>query len=101
MFAMSIIYYTALTHSLSLTELEHLPRALICVNKAGIIEWIEKDVASGRLHQVLEGHGAKGTEVIRIDEGGLVPGLVDTHTVSPLDKSCLTRGGVCTKRLTR
>lgn len=79
---MSTIYHTALTHSLSLTELEHLPQALLCVNECGIIEWIEKDVDTEKVDEVLKKYGAEGVEVVRIDDGGLVPGLIDTHTVS-------------------
>ena len=85
---MSTVYYTALTHSLSLTELEHLPRALISVNEAGIIEWVEKDVAPEEVDQVLKEHGAEGASLVRVSEGGLVPGLVDTHTVSPSLRIC-------------
>ena len=79
---MSTIYYTALTHSLSLTELEHLPRALLSVNEAGIIEWIERDVTPEAVDEVLKDHNTRDAKVVRIDEGGLVPGLIDTHTVS-------------------
>lgn len=79
---MSTVYYTALTHSVTLTQLEHLPRALLCVNQAGIIEWIEKDVQADEVERVLAEHGAEGVNVVRTDGGGLVPGLVDTHTVS-------------------
>jgi hypothetical protein len=83
------LYHTPLTHSISLTELVHLPRALICVSPGpvGIIEWIEEDVEPSMLEQVASGHGvilADGdVEVVEIREGGgIVPGLVDTHTVS-------------------
>lgn len=81
---MSTIYYTALSHSLSLTELEHLHRALLCVNEAGIIEWIEKSVSPEEVDSEIEKHGAVGVQVVRIENGGLVPGLIDTHTVSSL-----------------
>lgn len=87
---MSTIYYTALTHSLSLTELEHLPRALLCVNEAGIIEWMERDVTSEAVDRVLKEHGAEGASLVRVSEGGLVPGLVDTHTVSTYLSTQLT-----------
>lgn len=80
---MSTVYYTALTHSVSLDRLEHLPRALFCVDESGIIEWIEKDVAPDSVERLLATHGAADVDVVRIDEGGLVPGLIDTHTVSP------------------
>jgi hypothetical protein len=77
------IYNTSYTHSISLTELEHVPKALICVGETGIIEWIEKDVAEERVERVLADHGLRigDVEVVKIDEGGIVPGLIDTHTV--------------------
>jgi cytosine/adenosine deaminase-related metal-dependent hydrolase len=79
------VYQTAFTHSVSLTELEHVPRALICVDSTGVIEWIEKDIGDEEVDKVLADHGMTDVEVIKIDQGGLVPGLIDTHTV------CLSR----------
>jgi guanine deaminase len=77
------VYYTAFTHSISLTELEHISKALICVGETGIIAWIEKDVSERDIDRVLADHGLRieDVEVIKIDEGGIVPGLIDTHTV--------------------
>jgi hypothetical protein len=77
------IYHTSYTHSISLTELGHVPKALICVGETGIIEWIEKDVADEGVERVLAAHGLRigDVEVVKIDEGGIVPGLIDTHTV--------------------
>lgn len=80
------IYHTAFTHSLSLTELEHATRALICVGATGIIDWIERNVRADQVEKVLADHGVQleqdGAELVTIEEGGLVPGLIDTHTVS-------------------
>jgi len=83
------IYHTSYTHSISLTKLEHVPKALICVGKTGIIEWIEKDIAEDGLERVLADHGLRigDVEVVRIEEGGIVPGLIDTHTVRLLHKN--------------
>lgn len=77
------VYHTAYTHSLSLTELEHVPKALICVGGNGVIEWIEKDVSGDGVEGILADHGLRIGEVEMVDiaEGGLVPGLIDTHTV--------------------
>jgi guanine deaminase len=82
------IYHTSYTHSISLTELEHVPKALICVGETGIIEWIEKDIADDGVERVLADHGLRigDVEVIKIDEGGIVPGLIDTHTVRRASK---------------
>jgi hypothetical protein len=80
------IYHTAFTHSLSLTQLEHASRALVCVGPTGIIEWIEKDVQAEQIDKSLADHqvqlGQDGAELVTISQGGLVPGLIDTHTVS-------------------
>jgi cytosine/adenosine deaminase-related metal-dependent hydrolase len=78
------VYHASFTHSLSLTRLEHASRALICVGPTGIIEWIEKYVGKDRVEEVLAGHGLgkEGVELVIVEEGGLVPGLIDTHTVS-------------------
>lgn len=84
------LYHTPLTHSLSPTHLQHLPRALLCVSPNGIIEWLEEDVDPTTIQDVALQHGVElgGGEaevvvvVVEIGEGGLVPGLVDTHTVS-------------------
>lgn len=88
------IYHTAFTHSISLTQLEHASRALVCVGPTGIIEWIEKDVQAEQINKVLADHevqlGQDGAELVTIPEGGLVPGLIDTHTVSMAQyKICL------------
>lgn len=84
---MSTIYYTALTHSLSLTTLEHLPRSLICVGETGVIEWIEKDVSPDEVEGMIERRKAGSAELVRIEQGGLVPGLIDTHTVGQAAQS--------------
>lgn len=94
------IYHTAFTHSLSLTQLEHASRALVCVGPTGIIEWIEKDVQAEQIDKVLADHEVQlrqdEAELVTISEGGLVPGLIDTHTVSVVHrKRCL----VCTDGL--
>jgi guanine deaminase len=80
------IYHTSYTHSISLTELEHVSKALICVGETGIIEWIEKDTADEEVERVLADHELRigDVEVVKINEGGIVPGLIDTHTVSPV-----------------
>ena len=78
-----IAYHTSYTHSISLTELEHVSKALISVGETGIIEWIEKDIATEDVERVLADHGLRicDVEVVEIDVGGIVPGLIDTHTV--------------------
>lgn len=84
------IHRTAFVHSLSLTELEVVPDALICVGPEGGIEWVERlDESAGRIPfvEVLrEFKRAKGLEGdlkgIWMKEGFMCPGMIDTHTVS-------------------
>lgn len=80
------VYQTAYTHSISLTELEHVSSSLICVGETGIIEWIEKDTREEDIERVSADHGLQvgDIEVVKITEGGIVPGLIDTHTVSDI-----------------
>lgn len=89
------LYSTPLVHSLSLTELEVLPRALVCVDHLGIIEWVEKDCPGESVQEVALRHGivlgdesagpggsSGGVELVEVPEGEFIaPGLIDTHTV--------------------
>ena len=83
------LYHGTLIHSLSLTQLETVPSALLCVDDEGVIEWIERDVDMSRWRKVAEGYGLRVGEkeedqvtVVRLGQGEfLCPGFVDTHTV--------------------
>lgn len=94
------VYRSAIVSSISETEVEVLPDALLCVGPEGRIEWVE-DLASrlsggeeegDRLEEdmaravseALEGHGTdlESVDFVWLEEGFLSPGFVDTHTVS-------------------
>jgi hypothetical protein len=84
------LYHGTLIHSLSLTQLEVLPDALLCVSD-GIIEWLERGVEGSRIQEVAmgkgvilgDGDGEGGVEVVVLGKGEvLCPGMIDTHTVS-------------------
>lgn len=82
------LYYGSFVHSISLTELEYLVDALVYVAD-GTITWIEKDVESSLVQEMAGRHGLNlddmGLEFVQLDEGDFVcPGLIDTHTVSPM-----------------
>ena len=78
------IYIGSYVHSLQLTQLEHVERAIICVDGNGIIEWIE-NIAPEELQDVLAKYGLELDNVEVVELGTdefLCPGLIDTHTVS-------------------
>jgi len=78
------VYIGSYVHSLQLTQLEHVERAIICVDGNGIIEWIE-NIAPEELQDVLAKYGLESdnVEVVELSpDEFLCPGLIDTHTVS-------------------
>lgn len=78
------IYIGSYVHSLQLTQLEHVERAILCVGEKGIIEWIE-NIASEELQDLLAKYGLEpdNVEVVELSpDEFLCPGLIDTHTVS-------------------
>ena len=80
------LFLGPIVHSLSLTELEFLSSALLCVGQGGMIEWVEKDVVPSLLQEKAGEHGVLlggvDVEVVELGEGEfLCPGMVDTHTV--------------------
>lgn len=91
------LYSTPLAHSVSRDELEILPRALVCVDSSGIIEWIEKDCPGGSVQEAALRHGvvlgdesagpggsSGGVDIVDVPDGEFIaPGLIDTHTVGP------------------
>ena len=87
---MSTIFYGALVTPDSLTDYLALPHALLAVSKdTGVIEWVEEDVAADELQDTLAKHGIVAGdyqadfELVELKFGEfLLPGLVDTHTVS-------------------
>ena len=88
---MTTIFYGALVTPISLTSYKALPHALLAVSKStGLIEWLEEDVASGELQDTLAKHGIfiageyqADFELIELQFGEfLLPGFIDTHTVS-------------------
>lgn len=82
---MLTIFYGALITPLSLTSYAALPYALVAVSRiSGEIEWIEQDVPANELQHVLTRHGILSEiSLIELKTGEfLMPGFIDTHTVS-------------------
>ena len=76
------IYYGSLINPESLTALSVHPRACLAVNVNGVIDWIEENVESSGLQDLLASKGLFDVDVIELKNGEfLLPGFVDTHTV--------------------
>jgi guanine deaminase len=83
---MSTIYIGALVSPKSLTEYTRSPSAVVCVSKrTGVIEWIENMPAS-LMQDVLAKYGlvdVQDVDIVELKHGEfLMPGFIDTHTVS-------------------
>ncbi|BGP30684.1 hypothetical protein JCM10296v2_002441 [Rhodotorula toruloides] len=80
------VFYGTLVHAVSLTETEYFDNALLGVDEAGVIAFVEKEVPSGRVDERLQALGWTGADVqvVRMRKGEfLMPGLIDTHTHAP------------------
>jgi guanine deaminase len=77
------IYYGSIVTPESLTSLRAHPRALLAVNAQGIIDWLEEDVDSSMIRDVLAKKGLFDVhDVVELKNGEfLMPGFIDTHTV--------------------
>ncbi|KAK4701263.1 guanine deaminase, partial [Phenoliferia sp. Uapishka_3] len=78
------VFYGSLIHSLTLTNLEVLPSALLGINQAGIIAFLDKSISPDQVEATIKSHGWEGAELVRLKRGEfLCPGFVDTHTHAP------------------
>ncbi|BGP14651.1 hypothetical protein JCM10213_001639 [Rhodosporidiobolus nylandii] len=80
------VFHGTCIHSRSLTETECLQDALLGVDQAGTIAFVEKEVPAGEVEQRLEQLGWAGADVqlVRLKKGDfLIPGFIDTHTHAP------------------
>ncbi|KAM0754831.1 Metallo-dependent hydrolase [Meredithblackwellia eburnea MCA 4105] len=80
------IFHGAIIHSLTLTELEVLPSALLGVDDKGIIAFLDKDVPADKVQQVItDSHkGWENVQLVTLKRGEfLCPGFIDTHTHAP------------------
>lgn len=85
MLGRTTIFYGAVVNPKTLTSYDAHPRCLLAVGASGNIEWMEGDVASHDLESTLSKYGCNEEEIIELKEGEfLLPGFVDTHTVSSL-----------------
>lgn len=92
---MSTVFYGAVVTPESLTSYLASPRTLFSVSKSnGEIEWLETDVPSSEVQEILAKHGVVDTadlDIVELKHGEFImPGFVDTHTVSWKHSSCFS-----------
>lgn len=79
------LFYGAVINPQTLTSYDVLPRCLLAVGNTGNIDWMVEDVAPHDLQQVLAQHGCNDEYLVELKDGEfLLPGFVDTHTVSKI-----------------
>lgn len=79
------LFYGAVINPQTLTSYDVLPRCLLAVGNTGNIDWMVEDVAPHDLQQVLAQHGCNDEYLVELKNGEfLLPGFVDTHTVSKI-----------------
>ena len=84
---MTTLFYGGLITPETLTSYRALPHALLSIQQStGVILWIEDDVQSHTLQDTLSKHGvdlSSNVDLIELKDGEfLLPGFIDTHTVS-------------------
>ncbi|KAF8679722.1 Guanine deaminase [Rhizoctonia solani] len=81
------LFHGSIITPVSVHKTEFWPQALLCVNSAGIIEWIVSDVESSQLQTVALEKGLVLDDSVEIHElrhgEWLMPGFIDTHTHAP------------------
>jgi guanine deaminase len=77
------VFYGGVVNPESLTAYAALPRCLLAVGASGNIEWVVEEVAAHELQDTLALKGCIDADIIELKDGEfLMPGFVDTHTVS-------------------
>ncbi|KAF7305055.1 hypothetical protein MKEN_01220500 [Mycena kentingensis (nom. inval.)] len=75
------VYYGAVVNPVDLRTLKALPACLLAVGPSGKIDWIEEDVESSMVQQIIGSHNYTDANVVHLREGEFVmPGFIDTHT---------------------
>lgn len=81
----TMIFYGAVVTPENLDSYKALPRCLLAVGPTGNVEWIVEDVESSLLQEALAQKGHVDTDVVVLQRGEFImPGFIDTHTVSLL-----------------
>jgi len=81
--AISTIFYGAVINPTSLRTYSALPRCLLAVDATGDIDWVVEDVEPHSLQETLASKGYIDAQVVPLKEGQfIIPGFIDTHTVT-------------------
>lgn len=83
----SKIFHGAVINPQSLSSYQALPKCLICVGPSGDIAWVADDVPDSLVQEVMAQKGLvfdeDSVDFVTLKRGEfLLPGFVDTHTVS-------------------
>jgi guanine deaminase len=77
------VFYGSVINTQSLASYQSLPNCLIAISVLGVIEWIVQEVPDSMVQHVLASKGCSDTHIVWLKYGEfLMPGFVDTHTVS-------------------
>lgn len=83
MLPLPTIYHGAVINPRILTAYDALPNCLLAVSPAGEVEWIVEDVVDSMVQEIMSQKGCLEAEVISLKHGEfIIPGFIDTHTVS-------------------
>ena len=77
------IFYGGVINPSHIDSFSALPRCVLCVDTEGNIAWIIDDVEPQHLQEQLAMRGLVDPEIIILKDGEfIIPGFIDTHTVS-------------------
>jgi guanine deaminase len=77
------VFHGAVINPQTLTSYDALPNCLLAVSPSGEIEWIVEDVVDSMVQEIMAQKGCLEAEVVDLKNGEfIIPGFVDTHTVS-------------------
>lgn len=83
MLPLPTIYYGAVINPTGLTCYDAWPNCLLAVSAAGNIEWMVADVADSMVQETMSQKGCLDGGITILKPGEfIVPGFIDTHTVS-------------------
>lgn len=83
MIPLPTVYHGAVINPRSLTAYDALPNCLLAVSPAGEIAWVVEDVQGPMVKEVMSQKGCIDAEVVSLKAGEfIIPGFVDTHSVS-------------------
>ena len=73
------LFYGSVINPEDLTHYKALPRCLLAVNASGDVDWIIDDVEPAAIDACCNEH----VDLVKLkDDEFIIPGFVDTHTVS-------------------